>query len=179
MGTDGRKYVLDLVRPTPRDCNVLDQGNVNALFRRELVRAYQVHLTRKALIEKLQEAAAADGDANGATDDGAADGAADVDQAAVTDGAAAAGAEDGAAAEAEEQGESGEGEEAAAAAETTEAANSINNPLVEVAFNVNAFTGAAAASQDPDTLAEDEAEIRKLGAFLLEVQLPGAWQTPI
>ncbi len=47
MGTDNRKYILDMVRFTPRDANYSGKENIFATLRYELVAAYYEHLKIK------------------------------------------------------------------------------------------------------------------------------------
>eukprot|EP01113_Clastostelium_recurvatum_P009176 TRINITY_DN1438_c0_g1_i1.p1 TRINITY_DN1438_c0_g1~~TRINITY_DN1438_c0_g1_i1.p1 ORF type:complete len:1305 (-),score=339.28 TRINITY_DN1438_c0_g1_i1:965-4879(-) len=55
MGTDGRRYVLDLTRATPRDANFTSPEHTVSLVRPELLGAYHQHLNAKT----------PNGDANG------------------------------------------------------------------------------------------------------------------
>eukprot|EP01127_Copromyxa_protea_P005232 TRINITY_DN1513_c2_g1_i1.p1 TRINITY_DN1513_c2_g1~~TRINITY_DN1513_c2_g1_i1.p1 ORF type:complete len:1243 (-),score=410.37 TRINITY_DN1513_c2_g1_i1:1503-5231(-) len=54
-GTDGRKYVLDLVRATPRDYNFADDAHLTAILRPELVESYVKNERDTFLLKHLEE----------------------------------------------------------------------------------------------------------------------------
>jgi protein TIF31 len=49
IGTDGRKYILDLIRPTPRNPNFTGSSDVMCVLRPELIAGYAEYLRLKAL----------------------------------------------------------------------------------------------------------------------------------
>jgi len=57
VGTDGRKYILDLVRITPRDANFIGANHSFTILRPELIAAYLEFLRQKKELELANEAA--------------------------------------------------------------------------------------------------------------------------
>ena len=55
IGTDTRKYILDLVRLTPRDANYDGKENLLTVIRPELISAYLEHLRQQELLKRRQE----------------------------------------------------------------------------------------------------------------------------
>jgi len=56
IGTDTRKYILDLVRITPRDANYTGKNNILTILRPELIAAYYEHLKiKEEEKEKIEE----------------------------------------------------------------------------------------------------------------------------
>jgi len=55
VGTDNRKYILDLVRVTPRDANFEGKQNTYTTLRPELVMAYYDSLIRKERLARLEK----------------------------------------------------------------------------------------------------------------------------
>lgn len=54
-GTDGRKYVLDLVRVTPRDFNYSDDAHLTAILRPELLESFVKNERDRFLLKHLEE----------------------------------------------------------------------------------------------------------------------------
>jgi protein TIF31 len=52
VGTDGRKYILDLIRTTPRDANYPEQKHTMYILRPELIFAFCEYKKEKALKEE-------------------------------------------------------------------------------------------------------------------------------
>eukprot|EP01124_Arcella_intermedia_P022350 TRINITY_DN3309_c0_g1_i1.p1 TRINITY_DN3309_c0_g1~~TRINITY_DN3309_c0_g1_i1.p1 ORF type:complete len:1374 (+),score=383.46 TRINITY_DN3309_c0_g1_i1:244-4122(+) len=55
IGSDSRKYILDLVRTSPRDCNFSAPSDIGALLRPELIERYIYTVHEKETTQKLEE----------------------------------------------------------------------------------------------------------------------------
>jgi protein TIF31 len=137
-GTDNRKYLLDLIRMTPRDANYLGKHNDTAILRSELLGQYAATLMADAAREKLKEKRAA--------------------KAKVED--------------AEKPKKDNEEEDADELAD--EEFDMADMPVPDLKFNTDVFVTSDSfeLADEPERIAEDEAEVKKLADFLKTEVIP-------
>ncbi|KAL2271557.1 hypothetical protein VTJ83DRAFT_928 [Remersonia thermophila] len=180
LGTDGRKYVLDLYRITPLDIAWLEEtGNEGAeyphrmaVLRPELVEILNKRKTHEFIRSQLAKRAAKD------KENGAKEGADEADKENKTE------AEEGAAKEEETAQETKEnGTEEAAPEKTEEAAegeekdeksdDGVDMSGFKFALNPDVFSGQVPQTEEEkEELAKDEQEVREVCSFLRETVIP-------
>ncbi|KAI5284382.1 Intracellular distribution of mitochondria, partial [Ascosphaera acerosa] len=176
LGTDGRKYVLDLYRITPLDIAWLEDADAGhepyphkmAVLRLELIDAYWRHKMAEYVKAEVEKKRAAIADKKPAP---APAPAVEDDKAAAAPAAAAATA---AAEEKKEEGEEADKKEAdKESTEKTDDDERVDISNFKLALNPDVFSGQVPQTDEEKAAwAEDEKEVRAAGEFLVSKVLP-------
>ncbi|KAL6062933.1 Clustered mitochondria protein [Balamuthia mandrillaris] len=146
MGTDGRRYLVDLVRATPRDTNYLEKYEQDPkersapVFRMELLEAFAEHLEMQRAQKEFLEQQKAKQEAE---------------------------------AKKEQQGEEGEGK--AQEADKEKEAEKEREPDPATIYHPNVFGTSAQLCKvagTEESIKEEEEKVKNLGKFLLDVIIP-------